>query len=182
MFKSKAKICFQLGLKKIKSIETFLFRFVFWHHLSSLPKCLNSFLCFRFYCLFRLFFAHLCRNALKMSFFFRSVFQTNNSKQWHKGSLKLTPCCTHCHLSLFRGLTSIIGKTPRDLPGTGRTVEKWFISLDICDPLWFWGFLFCFLLPCLITDGLSHAAAGWRAGVEPCISLHFTRDGSGCCF
>lgn len=104
MFKSKPKICFQLVLKKKKkrkkkSIETFLFRFVFWHHLSSLPKCLDIFLCFRCYCLFRLF---LYTYALKVAFFF-SVFQTNTSKQRHKGSLKFMPCYTHCHYRSSEG-------------------------------------------------------------------------------
>lgn len=74
------------------------------------------FLCFRCYCLFRLFFYTY---ALKMAFFF-SVFQTNTSKQWHKGSLKFMPCYTHCHYRCSEGSAASLER----LLGAYRVLAK----------------------------------------------------------
>lgn len=144
-------------------------------------------MCFRFYCLFKFwgFFAHLCRIAWKkfVVFFFSLEVCLRQILQ----STDIRVCLNSHHVALtdihrFRGLSSTTGKAPRDLPDMGKTVQKWFISCNIYDPLWFWGFGVCFFMSCLIPKGLSDLAAGWKALGEPCSSFHPTRDGSGCCF
>lgn len=88
-----------------------------------------------------------------MAFFF-SVFQTNTSKQWHKGSLKFMPCYTHCHYRCSEGSAASLER----LLGAYRVLAKLQKSVSFLLTLtWFRNPLlfscivlcwFCFILSC----------------------------------